>query len=104
MDLEYIDDLIAVNVMKYEEVLNEDLDLVGWNTERGFTNLFKPTTSIEDAFKVINKIQDDYAWKIEMYNEELEVDVRVGRGCYTDKSIPLAISLATLKHFKIDYE
>lgn len=97
MNLSTLDKSLATEVMNYE-VINKSYER--YYDGKDYCG-FKPTTNIEDAFKLIYKLQGELAWGMNMTNLENEVEVQIGTGYYSDKSIPLAISIATLKHFKM---
>lgn len=104
MDLNKINHLIATEVMGYKHLYSEYFKVYGYQTPKGFRVLFQPTTKLVDAFSVIEYMQKEWAWSLNMSNLELEVEAKVGRGYYSDTSVPLAISIAALKNFGIDYE
>ena len=102
MSLGNIDRLLAEKVMGYKV---EDSKLTGgyWVfNENNNIIKFNPTECISDAFKIIDKIQEDgYAWSMQMVNLENEVEVTIGTGYSSSKSIPFSISMATVRNYKL---
>ncbi|RBW69679.1 BC1872 family protein [Bacillus taeanensis] len=102
MDNQEINRLIAEKVMGYELVYNEKFELNGWKMgEKSWAGSFIPSASIEDAWKVVEKLREDQikmdiVCQPENYvvyvssanNESLEIK---------SKTAPEAICLAALK-------
>lgn len=74
--------LLAEKVMNYEWKYDEFLKMYGWKMSgNDFTNSFTPTSSIEDAWKVVDKIKqygdfslytDSDKWIAELYVNNAE--------------------------------
>jgi hypothetical protein len=61
MDNQEINRLIAEKVMGYELVYNEKFELNGWKMgEKSWAGSFIPSASIEDAWKVVEKLREDH--------------------------------------------
>ena len=102
IDLKNVDRVLAEKVIGYkteDSILTRSYWTLDCNNKIIY---FNPTANIEDAFKLINKAQEDgYAWSMQMNNLENEVEVVIGTGYSSSKSIPLAISMATLRNYKL---
>lgn len=98
MNLSKIDRYLAEEIMHFQH-----MHFVNYYDHlRNRELIFTPTTDLKDAFKLIYRLQDQWAWSIQMNNLECEVEVQFGTGYYSDKFLPKAICIAVLKHFKVD--
>lgn len=59
-------------------------------------NFWNPAYDLKDAWEVVEKMQTEYSWDMKMINLATEVDVRIGKGHATNKSVPHAICHAAL--------
>lgn len=88
-----LDAEVALRVFKVKEIT-----MVGnyWFIDPLDSKLPQFSTSIRDAWKVLDKMQDEWSWEISCYTTSHETDVRIGKGLYTSKSVPEAICKAAL--------
>lgn len=105
-----LDNLIAEKIMGWKPLYYSQYDkkvVVVWVDSDGkewyFGNIddpdreWSPSTKIEDAWLVLEKMEEEWAWSMSMYNEARQVDVSIGRSVHTNESVPLAICNAALK-------
>lgn len=101
-----IDELIATKVMEYQRVYDKQFKQEGWQIgEKHWTNWFSPSTNIQDAWKVVDKLkiavrpQSDDAPANMKYQAEID---KQPLGNYYEafaETAPMAICKVALKFY-----
>lgn len=88
--------LVAEKIMDYRTI-NAEYGV--FDTGNGFPEEWNPSTDLNDAWNVIEKVQSEWSWDFQMINLAKEIDVRIGNGYCTSTSLPEAICRATLLNY-----